>query len=296
MQGNDLKYKQQLLSYMMETTNHAFDRVHLTTSGSEAVEWAVKPVQKMTDRSEVVSFWNSIHGRTHYSASMSGLPKRKAGYPPLSPGIIFSPYPDCIRCSFNCSNKDNCNFYCLEFLDRKLEYESANDLAAVIIEPYQAEGNTFPPEEYLKALKDWTHKKGAKLIFDETQSGMGRNGVMYHYLSPSLNVTPDIMLLGKALDNGLHIAAFLIKGELELKDINAMTGGAGDSVLSCAAACAVYKELLEVGLLEQTGDYFKSGLLNLKEKHNSIVQVRGTGLALAIDFMESQPADKLTGI
>jgi len=104
------------------------------------------------------------------------------------------------------------------------------------------------------------------------------------------------MLLGKTFGNGLHIASLLLKGGLDKKDISALAGGAGDSVLGCAAACAMYDELLGNGLLghiKEAGSYFKNGLLNLKAKSETIVQVRGEGLALAIDFMNPELADNL---
>ena len=71
--------KEQLLSLLDEATNGAFAAIHLTSSGSEAVESAVRLAQKLTGRSEILSFWNSIHGRTYLSSSMSGKPQRKAG-------------------------------------------------------------------------------------------------------------------------------------------------------------------------------------------------------------------------
>ena len=78
--------KLELYGYLDRTTGHAFKGIHLTSSGSETTEWAVKLAQKITSKSEVLSFWNSIHGRTHLSASMSGLPKRKTLYGPVCPG------------------------------------------------------------------------------------------------------------------------------------------------------------------------------------------------------------------
>lgn len=81
--------KEQLLSLLDEATNGAFAAIHLTSSGSEAVESAVRLAQKLTGRSEILSFWNSIHGRTYLSSSMSGKPQRKAGYGALAPGSCF---------------------------------------------------------------------------------------------------------------------------------------------------------------------------------------------------------------
>ena len=116
-------YKQRLVNYLMESTGHVFQAVHFTASGSETTEWAVRLAQKITGRTEVVSFWNSIHGRTWLSASMSGLPKRKTHYGPIAPGIIFSPYPNCQHCPMQ-KKYDDCDFFCLHFLQEKIKLKN----------------------------------------------------------------------------------------------------------------------------------------------------------------------------
>ncbi len=83
-----------------------------------------------------------------------------------SPGVIYGVYPNCSHCEFNCK-KESCKFYCLDFLSRKIKYESTQDIAAVIIEPYLGSGVIFPPKGYLKALRQWTKDRGIILIFDE---------------------------------------------------------------------------------------------------------------------------------
>ena len=81
----DSPEKTKFYRYLSETTGGRYSYVHLTSSGSEASEWAVRMALKMTGRSEVLAFWNSIHGRTYLSASMSGMPRRKQGYAPSAP-------------------------------------------------------------------------------------------------------------------------------------------------------------------------------------------------------------------
>ncbi len=81
--SNFSHYKNKLIKLMIETTNHNFDKILFTTSGSEAVEWGLKLAKKRTGRCETLSFWDSIHGRTQYSASSSGMPNRKIGYGPM---------------------------------------------------------------------------------------------------------------------------------------------------------------------------------------------------------------------
>jgi 4-aminobutyrate aminotransferase-like enzyme len=278
--------KQQLYKYIMETTNNDFSGIHLTVSGSEAVEWAVKLAKKMTGKTEIISFWNSIHGRTHLSASISGLPKRKTEYGPLVPGIVFAPYPNCCHCPVN-KEKGSCKFDCIRLLDQKYEYESAQDAAAVIVEPYQGAGIIIPPEGYFKALYDWAKSHGMLFIMDEIQSGMGRTGKLYCY--QELGIQPDMLLLGKALGNGMHISALLVKDIPSPEFLPALTGGVGDDVLACTAACQVFSQL-KGGLLEHVynvGQQLKKGIESLADNED-ILEARCAGLAAAVEFKSNE--------
>ncbi len=280
------KYKERLYAYLLDTTRGDFRGIHLTVSGSETAEWAVKLAQRITGRTEVLSFWNSIHGRTHLSASMSGLSKRKTSYGPLAPGTVFGIYPDCHHCPLDKDCK-NCDFYCLKLLDRKLAMESAQDIAAVIVEPYQGAGVICPPPGYLKALELWAHARGMLFIVDEVQSGMGRTGEMYVYQREGL--CPDMLLLGKGLGNGLHISALMVKEIPQERHLHALTGGSGDNALACAAACAVFEELLSGGLLKHVASVGHSLGLKLEElaKNPYVSHTRAQGLASAVEFVSA---------
>ena len=285
--GKSHFYRDKLYDCLMETTRGDFAAIHLTASGSEAAEWAVKLAQKTKGRSEVLSFWNSIHGRTHLSASMSGLSKRKTGYGPLSPGTVFGIYPDCGRCPLE-HEPGSCSFACLRLLDRKIAMESAQDIAAVIVEPYQGAGVICPPAGWLKQLEQWTRRQGALFIVDEIQSGMGRSGCLYQY--QQLGLCPDMLLLGKSLGNGLHISALLVKERPGKDCLPALSGGAGDNPLACAAACAVI-ERLQGGLLEQiqqTGLRLRRQLEQLQAQHPAVTEIRTPGLAAAVEFVSPQ--------
>lgn len=288
--GSANPYKARLYERLLEATNGDFESIHLTSSGSEAAEWAVKLARKLTSHSEVITFWNSIHGRTQLSASMSGLPKRKTGYGPLDPGVVVAPYPDCLHCPFHC-RQQSCEFECLNFLSRQVTYGSAQEIAAVVIELCQGASHLMPPPGYLAALRQWTHEHGALLIFDEIQSGMGRTGTIFRYQAEG--VTPDFLLIGKALGNGLHIAGFLTSCRPDKKDLYALSGGSGDAVLSCAAACAVFDELYEGGLLDNirtVGAHLRAGLEGCVNRYAQAVQVRGQGLALALECVDELAA------
>lgn len=280
------KAKERLYEYLMETTDHAFSGIHLTASGSEAVEWAVKLAMEMTGRKEAISFWNSIHGRTQLSSSLSGLPKRKAGYSPICPGIIFAPYPNCSHCPIN---KDirNCGFACIDFLGQKYKYESSQDAAAVIVEPYQGAEIVVPPVGYIKALYQWAKSEKMMFIVDEIQSGMGRSGEMYCYKNE--DIQPDMLLLGKALGNGIHISALMVKDKPDRSLLPALSGGVGDDFLACTAACEVFRQL-EGGLLEHIRDVGEVLNTRLKamEKYDCVMETRGKGLASAIEFKDAE--------
>jgi len=276
--------KEKFYRYLSDTTQHKFQYLHLTSSGSEASEWAVRMALNMTGRNEVLSFWNSIHGRTYLSASMSGMERRKQGYAPSAPGTLYGVYPDCAHCPFE-KNCTDCNFFCLKFLDEKMKYESSHEIGAVIVEAYQGSGIIVPPKGWLKALETWAHDYGALFIFDEIQSGMGRTGQMYAFQEEGLN--PDMLLLGKALGNGIHVGAVLTKEVPEEYYRIALSGGAGDTELTYTAGCAVFEELLENGMLDHIKDvsaYMKSEFFKLKENYKQISHVVCHGLAAYIEI------------
>ena len=278
--------KEKFYRYLSETTGNCFQYVHLTSSGSEASEWAVRMALKMSGRNEVLSFWNSIHGRTYLSASMSGMPRRKQGYAPAAPGVVYGVYPDCAHCPFE-KQCDDCNFFCLKFLDEKLKYESSQEIGAVIVEAYQGAGIIVPPKGWLKALQNWAHEQGALFILDEIQSGMGRTGKMYCFEEEGLD--PDMLLLGKALGNGIHVGAVLMKDAPEDFYRLALVGGAGDTEFTYAAGCAVFEELMENGLLEhisEVSNYLEKQLLELKRKCSTIKNICCKGLAASIELYD----------
>lgn len=275
-----------LYRYLDETTEGDFSAVHLVSSGSEAAEWAVRLAKKMTGKPEVLSFWNSIHGRTYLSASMSGLPRRKAGHGALASGTVFLPYPNCAHCPVR-KSCGSCGFACLELAKEIYRSASAQEAAAVILEPYQGNGVVLPPEGYLKKLQDWSRSEGMLVIVDEVQSGMGRTGWMYRYRQEGLE--PDMLLLGKGLGNGMHIAAILLKERPPVEALYALSGGAGDDPLACAAACQVFEQL-EDGLLahiREAGAVLNEGMKAL-ENSSLVLECRGIGLAAAMEFREKE--------
>lgn len=281
--------KAELFRYLDTTTEGLFTAAHLSVSGSESVENAVRLAKKLTGRTEIISFWNSIHGRTYLSASMSGLPRRKARYGPLAGGVIHFPYPNCAKCPLQ-KERAACNMACLTLAKDIYASSSAQDAAAVVVELCQANGVVLPPPGYMRALQGWAKSCGMLFIVDEMQSGMGRSGQMYLYQMEGLE--PDILLLGKALGNGRHISAMLVREVPAKEDLAIYSGGSGDDPVACRAACEVFRQL-EGGLLHhvrETGALLTDGLKTLEDSP-LVLESRGIGLSAAVEFYDAAVCD-----
>ncbi len=156
---------------------------------------------------------------------------------------------------------------------------------AVLIEPIQGEGGVrCPAPEYLKKVRQICDETGTLLIFDEIQTGLGRTGKLFAY--ENFGIEPDVMTLAKALANGLPIGAMLAKehiAEAFVPGSHASTFG-GTPVIT-AASLEVVKILIEENIIDygrKIGEYFKQKLFRLKDRHKSIIDVRGIGLLLAM--------------
>ena len=169
-------------------------------------------------------------------------------------------------------------------------------VAAVILEPIQGEaGVIIPPEGYLAEVRKICDEYGVALIFDEIQTGMGRNGTMWR--CEAEGVTPDIMTFGKAFGGGIMpITGIICKPKMWVQDLidNPWLLGSptfGGNPVCCAAAIATIKYMLEndiPGVCREKGKFLKAGLESLAEKYPEIIQeVRGTGLMLAVEFHTS---------
>ncbi|MCF8111844.1 MAG: acetylornithine transaminase [Desulfobacteraceae bacterium] len=250
------------------------DKVFFCNSGAEANEAAIKLARKNFfdrgeyDRWRIVAMDQSFHGRTFATLSATGQKKVREGFEPILEGFDFVPFNDI----------------------EKLEAAVTDKTCAVIVEPVQGEGGVRCGDaNFLKQVRKLCTEKGVMLIFDEIQTGIGRTGKLFAY--EHFGVEPDIMTLAKALGNGLPIGAMLAKDEAAL----AFTPGThastfGGTPVITAAALEVLKLIEGENILEycnRTGRYFKDRLLELKEKHPVIEEVRGIGLMLGMKLSKN---------
>jgi acetylornithine/N-succinyldiaminopimelate aminotransferase len=235
-------------------------------SGSEAIEGALKLAKKFNGRSRVFSFVNSYHGSTHGALSIQGNELYKNVFRPL--------LPDTFQIGFN--EVDSLNR-----IDR--------NTACVVVEPIQAEaGVIFPENDFLGLLRQKCNETGALLIFDEVQTAFGRTGTLF--ASERFNVTPDIIVLAKALGGGMPLGAFISsKHIMSALSVNPPLGHIttfGGHPVCCAAGLASLEVIIEENLVKEADR--KSGLIKKTLKHKAIKEIRGEGLLLAIKLSDNE--------
>jgi acetylornithine/succinyldiaminopimelate/putrescine aminotransferase len=236
--------------------------VYLTNSGTEAIEGALKLAKRVTQRSGLIAAHRSYHGSTHGALSLLGYEQQKKGFRPLLPGVQFL--------HFNAEED-------LEQIDE--------NTAAVLLETIQGgAGFILPEEDYLKKVKKKCEKVGALLILDEIQPGFGRTGKMFGF--EHFGISPDIVVMGKALGGGLPIGAFSASKNLmrKLEDqpkLGHITTFGGNPVIATAALTTI-NEILSSKLTNQINQ--KERIFRKNLKHPMIKNISGKGLMLAPIF------------
>jgi acetylornithine/succinyldiaminopimelate/putrescine aminotransferase len=238
---------------------------YFTNSGTEAVEGALKTARKFTRRSGIVAFEGSFHGDTLGALSVGGNPIYRRPFEPLLPDVRFLPFADPAA---------------LDSIDASI--------AAVIVEPIQAEGGVrIPGHAFLPALRRRCDDVGALLLFDEVVTGFGRTG--RRFACEHWNVCPDILILAKALGGGLPLGAFLGRPEVmaTLSDNPPLAHVTtfGGHPLSCAAALAAIDYAERVELHERAAALGAQWLDRLEAlRGRALRAVRGKGLLLGLEL------------
>ncbi len=269
---SNLYYTEPQVKLAQVLVDHSFaDRVFFCNSGAEANEAAIKLARRYghekhgADRFEIITMKNSFHGRTLATITATGQEKVQKGFEPLMPGFVYAPFND---------------FTAIEAL-------VSDKTAGIMLEPVQGEGGVHVADRaYLRNLRELCTKKDILLIFDEVQTGMGRTGTLFAY--EQLGVEPDIMTLAKGLGGGVPIGACLAKESVAAVFApGAHASTFGGNPLACAAALAVCRVLLEGRVLDQAkrmGEYLAKGLMECKDRHRVVREVRGLGLLQGMEL------------
>jgi len=248
-------------------------------SGTEAVEGALKLARLHTGRTGFIAAVGGFHGKSMGSLSATSKSVFRKPFLPLVPGFRHVPYGDA------------------DIIEKEIASAkfTAEDIAAVILEPILGEGGIIiPPDDYLPKVREICDRHRVLLIADEVQTGMGRTGKMFcveHY-----GVVPDILCLGKAFGGGvMPIGAFVSTKEIWQEMIPnpfIHTTTFGGNPIACAAAIAAINVTLEERLPEQAaekGNYFIPKLVDLMSRYPNIcVECRGRGLMIGMEFTSDE--------
>ena len=257
-QSPQVNYAKKLTNLLPQKLNS----IYYTTSGSEAVEGALKLAKRSTGRTELICFKQAYHGSTHGALSVMGDEYFKTSFRPLLPDVRI-----------------------LEFNDLKALQLISSKTAAVIIEPIQGEaGVRKANRDYIKNLRKICDDLGVILIFDEIQTGFGRTGNLFVF--EEFDVVPDILLISKGMGGGLPIGAFIASTDLMsnltknpiLGHINTFGGNA----LCVAAANACLEIIISENLCSRAKQI--ENIITTKLKHPLIKEIRIHGALGAIDF------------
>lgn len=283
-------WRVRLAQKLVEITAENLDKVFLGTTGAEMVDIAVTIAKSYTGRQEILSFYGGYHGKTWATLSLGGKASSRKGLGPKMPGVLHAPYPYCYRCDFD-KTFPACELHCLKYLDRVMETESSDDLAAVLVEPCQGNsGQIIPPVEWMKGLERWCHDRGALLILDEVQASFGRTGKLFAY--EHFEVKPDLLIVGKGISSGIPLTALIGEGRiLDAARSGSLSSTHGGNPLACRAACVSIEILESEGMVESSarvGRYLLERCKALSEEIGILGDTRGLGLMIGLEIVEDK--------
>ncbi|MBM4429686.1 MAG: acetyl ornithine aminotransferase family protein [Chloroflexi bacterium] len=266
-------------------------QVFFANSGTESVEAAFKLARYYTGCPRTLAFIGGFHGRSMGALSLTASKYvHREGFSPLVPGITHVPYGYCYRCAYNLEYP-SCDVYCIKYIEETLfkRLFSANEVAAIFVEPIQGEGGyVVPPPLYHPRLLELADKYGILLVDDEIQAGMGRTGKIFaieHW-----GVVPDIVCIAKGIASGLPLGAMVAKKRFMTWPSGAHANTFGGNPISCAAALATIR-LIEGGYMQnaaQMGERFLERMRRMQAKHPSIGDVRGLGLMVGAELVKDK--------
>jgi len=261
------------------------------SAGAEANEAAMRLAKQFTKKQEFISLQGSFHGRSWGTLSITGNCGRKRGGGPYATGCTFHPAPYCYRCPYQMAYPA-CDLYCAKDLERTIQFNTSDNVAAFIIEPVMGEGGIIvPPPEYFQELQPVLDRHGILLFTDEVQSGFGRTGHFFaieHYQGTE----PDIMTMAKGIADGFPLSCVIARSEIadSFRPGDHLSTFGGNPV-SCAASLANIAYFEREKLPEKTlekGEALIGELRELQKMQPLMGDVRGLGLMVGVELVTDQ--------
>lgn len=294
------EYRVKAAKALMDVMPEHFGKCFFLSTGSEAVEGALRLMKRRSGKYEILSFECGFHGRTPGTASVGGMAGPKKGYGPAVPGSIKAAYPNPYRDTFGwCNDGPEFKKY-FAYLENLINANSTGSLAGIVVEPYQGAGGfIFPPTGWLKRLEEWAHGNGLLFTLDEVQALYGRTGKMFAMEHD--NLKPDIVTLGKAIGCGVPVSAVVATDDVfSCLSKGEMSSTLGGNPVSSSVVPVILDIMREEKLVENSakmGAYMKEKLEAIAAKSKYLGDVRGKGLVLGLEFVKDkttkEPAKEL---
>jgi len=279
---------------LAEITPGNLTKTFFTLGGAEAVENAIKVARVYTGRSKIITQYRSYHGATYGAITAGGDPRKHPVDSQQMPNIIHVENPYFYRCPWGTSSPEECGEKCLDNIERVIQYENPNSIAAIILEGESGSSGCIKyPPGYWKRIREIADKYGILLVDDEVMSGFGRTGKWFGI--DNHDVVPDMMCVAKGLTSGyLPLGGLVVSDKIAAHfDDTALPIGLTYSAhaVSCAAALANIAVYEDEGLIENAakmGHYVEAKVEELKAKHPSIGDFRNTGLLGCIELVKNR--------
>ena len=278
---------------LAEITPGDLSKSFLTIGGAEANEAAIKIARLYTRKTKLVSRYRSYHGASSGAIALTGDPRTQ--YAVGMPGVVRAPDCYCYRCPFG-KEYPGCGITCAEYIDEIIRMEGPKTVAGVVMEPIVgSNGILVPPDEYMPRVREICDDHEVLLIDDEVMAGFGRTGKMFcieHW-----DVVPDIMTMAKGITGayipmGATITTRKIADYFD-KPENLFVHGQTYAMhpLVCATALAAIEQYSKYNLVENAakmGKVLGKRLMELKEDHKSVGDVRGKGLFWGVELVKDR--------
>lgn len=254
-------------------------------AGTDAVEAAFKLVRAATGRTGMLAFTGAYHGMTAGALEASGGATEVR--------VARLPYPQDYRCPFGIGGERGAEL-AARWTESLLDDTKSGvpRPAGMILEPVQGEGGVIPaPDDWMRRMREITAARSIPLIADEVQTGVGRTGAFWAV--EHSGITPDVMVLSKAIGGSLPLAVVVYRDDLDVWQPGAHAGTFRGNQLAMAAGTATLAYVRENGLAERAatlGSRMLAQLRGLAEEFPCIGDVRGRGLMIGVELVDPETA------
>lgn len=267
-------------------------RAHYGNSGAEAIEGALKLAAYATGRQKFIAFRGAFHGRTFGALSLTASKAaQRKGFGPQMLDVTHVPYANPLRCPLALREGESVGKRVVRYIEEAIFKTTVppEDCAGIIVEAVQGEGGyVVPTPDFLPEIRRICDEHGIVMIVDEVQAGMGRTGKMWAF--EHFNTIPDVICMAKAIGGGLPLGVTLAKADLMNWHVGAHASTFGGNPVAIVAALKTI-EILQGGVIhnaETIGAYLLEKLKTMQPRYPAIVEVRGLGLMIGIEFAKDR--------